>query len=248
MIALFTDFGLEGPYLGQVQAVLHARAPGVPVVNLMADLPAFAVEPAAYLLPAFTAPLPCGAVVLAVVDPGVGTARPGVVVRTERLWFVGPGNGLLDVVCARAVQVRMWRLPDPSAEASASFHGRDVFAPVAAQIAVAGGWERGERMALDRARLDALPREYQAVAYIDRYGNAMTGVRVAGLPPGSEVEVAGLRLSRARTFGDVAVGAPFWYENSSGLVEIAVREGSAARVLNLQVGTPVHIVPGREGT
>lgn len=241
MIALFTDFGLEGPYLGQVEAVLHHRAPGVAVVNLMADLAPFAVEPAAYLLPAFTDPLPDGTVVLAVVDPGVGTDRPGVVVRTERFWFVGPGNGLFDVVCSRARKLRVWRLPDAEAGVSASFHGRDVFAPVAARIAC-GSEPEGEPVGIDPVRLAAVEPDYAAVAYIDRYGNAMTGMRAASLPSGAVVEVAGRRLRRARTFGSVAVGQPFWYENSSGLVEIAVREGSAARMLGLRVGRPVRVI------
>jgi S-adenosylmethionine hydrolase len=244
VIALFTDFGLEGPYLGQVQAVLHTQAPGIPVVNLMADLPPFAVEPAAYLLPAFAEPFPDGTVFLAVVDPGVGTERPGVVVETERFRFVGPGNGLFDVVCRRAARARVWRLPEPAADVSASFHGRDVFAPVAARIA-SGRWSGGEPMPMDWRRLDALPDEHAAVAYVDRYGNAMTGVRAVALGPRATVVVMGRRLARARTFGEVAPGEAFWYANSNGLVEIAVREGSAARALGLRVGTPVRI-DGRE--
>ncbi len=241
MIALFTDFGLGGPYLGQVEAVLRSRAPGIPVVNLMADVPAFAVEPAAYLLPAFAQVFAPETVFLAVVDPGVGGTRPGVVVRAERFWFVGPGNGLFDVVLKRAQTAALWLLPEPGSGASPSFHGRDVFAPVAAAIA-SGSWGGGVACALDRARLDALPDDYEAVAYVDRYGNAMTGIRGERVDPRARIEVRGVRLGAARTFCAVEPGQAFWYVNSSGLVEIAVREGSAAQRLGLQPGTPVRVV------
>src|SRR5215472_12115972 len=98
MIVLFTDFGLTGPYAGQVKAVLHQVAPQVPVVDLFADAPSRDPRASAYLLAAYAAWFPAGTVFLAVVDPGVGGARPAVIVEADRRWYVGPGNGLFELV------------------------------------------------------------------------------------------------------------------------------------------------------
>ena len=94
MIVLFTDFGLEGPYIGQVQAVLQQQAPTIAVINLFSDLSPFDIQAAAYLLPAYRCGFDSGSVFLCVVDPGVGGDRPAVVVRADGQWFVGPNEGL----------------------------------------------------------------------------------------------------------------------------------------------------------
>ena len=102
MLVLFTDFGLSGPYTGQVKAVLHRLAPGVPIIDLFADLPAAKPKPAAYLLSAYGTWLPPGTVLLSVVDPGVGGARGAVVVEADGRSYVGPDNGLFEIVLRRA--------------------------------------------------------------------------------------------------------------------------------------------------
>lgn len=112
MIALCTDFGLSGPYTGQVKAVLARMAPDAPVVDLFADLPAFAPQLAAYLLAAYSARFEPGDVILAVVDPGVGSARKALVVEADGLWLVGPDNGLFEPTLRRARTWRAWQL-DP---------------------------------------------------------------------------------------------------------------------------------------
>ena len=135
MIVLFTDFGLAGPYVGQMRAVLHARAPDAPVVNLFADAPRFEPKLAAYLLAAYVEEFPAGTVFLAVVDPGVGGARAPAIVEADGRWFVGPENGLFAILARRADAFRWWRITWTPARLSASFHGRDLFAPVAAMLA-----------------------------------------------------------------------------------------------------------------
>ncbi|HXZ15130.1 MAG TPA: SAM-dependent chlorinase/fluorinase, partial [Roseiarcus sp.] len=135
MIALFTDFGLEGPYTGQMKAVLCREAPGAPVVDLFADAPAGETKPSAYLLAAYAAWFPEGTVFLCVVDPGVGGKRPAVVVEADGRSFVGPGDGLFEIVLRRALDARFWEIAWAPETFSASFHGRDLFAPVAAAIA-----------------------------------------------------------------------------------------------------------------
>jgi S-adenosylmethionine hydrolase len=120
MIVLFTDFGLEGPYIGQVQAVLQQQAPGMPVINLFADLPPFAIQGAASLLPVYVAGFLPASVFLCVVDPGVGSARPGVVVQADDRWFVGPNEGLFAMLARQSSKVVCWQLAAPDG-ASAAF-------------------------------------------------------------------------------------------------------------------------------
>jgi S-adenosylmethionine hydrolase len=237
MLILVTDFGLEGPYIGQVQAVLQQQAPGIPLINLFSDLTPFAIQDAAYLLPAYAAGFPAGSVFLCVVDPGVGGRRPGVVVQADERWYVGPDEGLFALVTRRAHAIQSWRLPEV-AGAAPSFHGRDVFAPAAAYLArnrrIITGWEPCPVA----ARAD-WPNELPRVVYIDRFGNAITGVRAATVPPAACLSIAGRTLTQAPTFSAVAAGEPFWYANSSGLVEIAVNRGRADTLLGIEVGTVI---------
>lgn len=246
MILLYTDFGLAGPYVGQMRTALAAAAPGVPAVDLMHDAPVFAPAPAGALLAALTPWMPADAVVLAVVDPGVGTDRAPVVLRIGRRRFVGPDNGLFATLVRRALtdpagpETAAWTVDWRPERLSASFHGRDLFAPVAARLA------RGEPVpgssrdpaSLDRPEIaDPLPE----ILYCDGYGNAMTGLPAEALPADALLAVAGRRLRRAETFGAVPPGTAFWYANSLGLAEIAVREGGAVDRLGLRRGDPVAV-------
>lgn len=238
MIWLFTDFGREGPYVGQMTAVLRRRAPGVPVIDLLADAPAFDPRLGAYLLAALVAGCAPSDIVLAVVDPGVGGRRRPIVIEADGVWFVGPDNGLFEMVLRRARSPAAWTIgwrPEPL---SASFHGRDLFAPVAARLALGdlppGPEERP-------SRFPDWPDDLSSVVYVDRYGNAMTGLRATVLGGEARIEVAGLTLRRATTFGDVPVGEAFWYGNASGLAEIAVNGGSAAGLFGLRPGSGIAI-------
>jgi len=243
VIVLFTDFGPGGPYTGQMKAVLARAAPGVPVVELADDLPACEPEPAAYLLAACAPAFPPGAVFVCVVDPGVGGDRAPLALSAGGRWYVGPDNGLLAIAARRADDAAWhlitWRPP----ALSASFHGRDLFAPVAARLA------RGEAVPgtpLDGAAAVGAdwPADRAAIVYVDPYGNAMTGLRASQLPEGAMLAAGGQRLGRLRTFSDAAPGAAFWYENANGLAEVAVNRGRADRALGLRVGTPVRIEAG----
>lgn len=240
MIVLFTDFGLEGPYVGQMKAVLQAEAPGVPVIDLFADAPTHDPRAAAYLLPAYAAEFPSATVFLCVVDPGVGGDRTPAVVSADGRWFVGPENGLFAMIARRAGEVRWWPIAWRPTRLSASFHGRDLFAPTAARLARGRTPTDAPQSAADLDRPD-WPDDLPEVIYIDRFGNAMTGLRAAELPPEALLEVAGRSLERARTFSDVPEGAAFWYENANGLAEIAVNRGRAADLLNLDLGAGIGI-------
>ena len=238
MIVLFTDFGLTGPYTGQVKAVLHREAPEVGVVDLFADAPSRDPKAAAYLLAAYAPWFPVGTVFLAVIDPGVGGERPALALEADGRWFVGPGNGLLEIVRRRAAQVRLLEITWRPSALSASFHGRDLFAPIAAALA------RGQPIGVeprpsDFGRQTDWPDDLAQIVYIDHYGNAMTGLRADRLHEDARLIAAGQRILASRTFSGVAPGAAFWYRNSNGLAEIAVNMGRADEVLGLSIGMRV---------
>lgn len=240
MIFTYTDFGFAGPYLGEMQAVLQRSAPEQSVVHLMADAPAFAPDAAGRLLAALARRFEPGDVCLAIVDPGVGGPRRPAVMRADGVWFVGPDNGLLAATAARAEESEWWEITLSPRELSRSFHGRDLFAPVAARLARAESpTVIGARPLFDPVSIDSNPE--QQIIYIDGYGNAVTGIDAGQLDPHSVLEVDGRRIEQAETFCGVKPGNLFWYENSMGLVEIAANRDNAARRLALEIGTPVHL-------
>jgi S-adenosyl-L-methionine hydrolase (adenosine-forming) len=241
MIVLFTDFGLNGPYTGQMKAVLHRMAPGTPAIDLFADAPAGNPKASAYLLATYAAWFPTGTVFLCVVDPGVGGARPAVIIEADERWFVGPDNGLFELIQRRAGKTRSLQIEWKPEHLSASFHGRDLFAPIAAMLARGDpppGRQRGDEL----QRQTDWPDDLGEIVYIDHFGNAMTGMRAAMLVPNAALATAGRVLQRARTFGDRPPGEAFWYENSNGLAEIAVNQGRADRELGLTIGAPVEVL------
>jgi S-adenosyl-L-methionine hydrolase (adenosine-forming) len=243
LIVLFTDFGLCGPYTGQMKAVLAREAPGTDIIDLFADAPACDPQASAYLLAAYIRGFAHGTVFLCVVDPGVGSDRVPCVVHTDGRWFVGPGNGLFELVVRRARSgVRCWRIDRLPSPVSATFHGRDVFAPVAAQLA-RGEPPPGEPLAIDAVRRSDWPDDLPRIVYLDVYGNAMSGIRADRVPASARVVVGRTRVRRARTFSDVPAGQAFWYENANGLLEIAVNRGRASDLPSVSLGMPVAIEP-----
>jgi S-adenosyl-L-methionine hydrolase (adenosine-forming) len=238
VIVLCTDFGPAGPYVGQVKAVLARDAPGVPVIDLFADLPPFRPQLAAYLVAAYGEAFAAGDVIFTVVDPGVGGARAALAINADGRWYVGPDNGLFEIVLRRAGAAQCWVIDWRPPALSATFHGRDLFAPVAARLA------RGEPppgMAAAATRRADWPDDLAAIVYVDHYGNAMTGLRASVLSERAELAVAGLRIARARTFTDVPPDAFLWYANANGLAEIAAHGTSAAARLGLAPGMPVAV-------
>ncbi|MDE0940843.1 MAG: SAM-dependent chlorinase/fluorinase [Alphaproteobacteria bacterium] len=244
MIVLFTDFGIGSSYMGQMHAVLHAHAPGSPVIDLFADAPTYNPMAAGYLLAAHVTgggAFPPGTIFFCVVDPGVGGDRPGMVLSTGGHVFVGPGNGLFEIVARRATDhggYSAQRITWQPERLSPSFHGRDLFAPVAAAYAC-GKSVAATDLADDLWRHPDWPDDLDQVIYLDSFGNAMIGLRADGLAENQIISVGDYKLSRAHTFGDVPVGQPFWYENANGLVEIAVNQGNASQQLKLRLGSAV---------
>jgi hypothetical protein len=224
-----------------MQAVLYQQAPGVPVISLFDDLPCWDIRAAAYLLPAYVSEFPLDTVFLVVVDPGVGgESRVPVIARIDGRWYVGPGNGVFHILARRAHSSRFWRIDWQPERLSASFHGRDLFAPMAARLA-SGLAPEGEEIS-EPQPAGEWPEDLPRILYIDHFGNAVSGLRASQLASTQRLKVGEHLLGRARTFSDVPEGAAFWYENANGLVEIAVNCGRAEDVLGLQLATAVQVV------
>ena len=239
-VCLFTDFGTTGPYLGQMKAALYRHQPLLPVLDLMADAPNFAPQAAAYLLAALLPYLPSDAVVLAVVDPGVGGTRRPMVAEIDGRIMVGPDNGLFAIACRRAHNARCRQIVWQPPCLSASFHGRDLFAPVAAILAADAPSQHLFGDEVEMGVGAGWPDDLSQIIYVDHYGNAMTGVRGETVAPSRVFQVGPTALSLARTFSDVPVGAAFWYVNSIGLVEISVNQGNAGRRLSIGLGDVIR--------
>ena len=249
MIVLITDFTLAGPYTGQVKAVLSRLSPDTPVIDLFSDLPPFAPQLGAYLIRAYAEEFPAGTVFLCVVDPGVGGNRAAGILKAGGRWFVGPGNGLFEPLIRRSdsgdpprwydIGHDIDRLPQ---RLSATFHGRDLFAPVAAGLARGDGPD-GPQTPIDCSRRPDWPDDLARIVYFDRFGNALTGIRAAVVAENAVISAGERELTRAKIFSDVPPGEIIWYENSNGLAEIAVNRGSARKILGLELGDAVVIEP-----
>ena len=242
MILLYTDFGYEGPYVGQMKAVLHRLAPETPVVDVMHDAPVWNPRAAAYLLAALACESEAGDVWLCVVDPGVGGSRLPVLLDCGGVSFVGPDNGLFEPIRRRIPDAGLIGIDWRPERLSATFHGRDLFAPIAAMVArgeaVPGGplESSGARPGVE------WPDDLAEVIYVDAYGNLMTGIAGSTLDNVCKLRVGSETLTYARIFSDVPEGALFWHRNSSGLVEIAANQARAVDRMDVAPGAKVEIV------
>jgi S-adenosylmethionine hydrolase len=257
-VYFLSDFGLEDPYVGVVKAVLEQRAPGVKVVDLAHALPPQDLRRAAFALFEALPYLPEGAVVLAVVDPGVGTPRRAIAALGRRA-YVGPDNGLFTLAWRLDPPKRAFLLqevPPPLPQGvdplpgwtpgSHTFHGRDCFAPAAAHLALGLAPEAlGPELSpqdLLYLPLALTPGPEGEILTFDRFGNAITTLLQA--PLGGWVEVGGRRIPIRRTFGEVPEGEAVAYLGSAGLLEIAVNRGNAREALGLKEGMPVRLLRG----
>ena len=261
IISLTTDFGLVDHYVGTLKAVILGICPGATLVDICHQVHPQVVRQAALVLAAAAPFFPSGAVHLVVVDPGVGSERRPIAVRTARASYVAPDNGVLSLALVQdppRVAVHLtapqYRMP----QVSVTFHGRDVFAPAAAHLACGvDPLEMGKAVPLaDLVTFPLSEPERQPdgswlgeVLHVDHFGNLITSFHYP-LPntqhPHLSIEIAGQQIPRlSRTFANVAPGELVAYVGSSGHLEIAVRERNAAEVLGVSVGAPVRV---REGT
>lgn len=239
MIILITDFGLHGPYVGQLQAAIYKYNPAVRIINLFADAPVGNPRATSYLINAYHGQFPAGTIFCCVVDPNVGgDADKPVIVSAHKKRFVGPDNGLFNTLLATCSEIHKEEILWRGEALSASFHGRDLYAPVAAMLSLGTAFETAP-MTLGLS--PDWPVDLAEIVYIDHYGNAITGIRATSLAHNATLGCNGFSLTYARTFSAVSPGYPFWYENANGLVELAVNKGRADRVLNLAIGTRLEL-------
>ncbi len=243
MIYLFTDFGWAGPYVGEMKAVLSRDLPDVTLIDLMHDAPIFDPKASAYLLAALSKQFRAGDICLGVIDPGVGDEnRRVVMLEIDDVCYIGPDNGLFAVTAQKSSRCVcheiIWR-PELS---SYSFHGRDVFAPVASRLC--RNIETASRIIQHASLIGFDWSEQLAEAvYIDHYGNIVTGISAKRCTTKEVLCVANYQIRYAQTFSRVEVGGLFWYENSMGLVEIAANGVNAAALLSVGIGTKFSFVP-----
>jgi S-adenosylmethionine hydrolase len=265
IISMLTDYGYEDEFVGVCHAVMRDIAPDVPIVDLTHGIPRYGVRQGAIVLRNAVPYVPAG-VHLAIVDPQVGTERRGLAVRTgDGRALVGPDNGLLSLAwekCGGAVEaVDISRSPHRLEPVSATFHGRDIFAPVAARLATGAELaEAGQHVEIEELQALALPRPevrdgevHAHVLLVDRFGNASLDVGHAdlagsGLSLGKpvEIEVGGGERFIAmftQTFADVRPGDVILYEDSYRMLAIAVNRGDAASALRLSPDATVVLRP-----
>jgi len=237
---LFTDFGVSGPYVGQMKSVISTASSANVIIDLMHDAPRFNPRASTYLLAALMKYLDKEAIVVAVVDPGVGNPeRKPVMIKADDRWFIGPDNGLFNKIIHTSDSVTCYEII-PAVGISKSFHGRDVFAPAAKELANA----RKPNCALvskDTLLTTDWPDELTEIIYIDHYGNALTGVDAVSLGKTSIIKIGEIELHHASTFSDVSEGEIFWYENSIGLVELSKNQGDFSKDFGFSIGTVFSI-------
>jgi len=245
LITLLTDFGTADGYVGEMKGVLASLAPQCAVVDIAHDVVPQDVEGARLALARYWRRFPVGTVHLVVVDPGVGSERAALAAASEGRFLVGPDNGVLSPALLHA-DARCVSLTIPTGVAP-TFHGRDVFAPAVAQLAHGASLESlGDvvESPVIRRTPEATRRDDGAVQgeviTVDRFGNAVTNLLAMR---GGQVQVAGLTLALRRTYADAAAGEAIALVGSSGLVEVAVRDGSAATLLGLTRGSGVVLLP-----
>ena len=242
IVTLLTDFGTSDGYVGEMKGVLLSQAPGTTIVDITHELPPHDVEIGRLTIARYWRRFPQGTVHVAVVDPGVGSSRASLAVASDGRFLVGPDNGLLSPALV-AGDVRVVSLTVPPT-ASPTFHGRDVFAPAAAQLA-SGIDVDALGPAVSDPVIRRTPEPHRGpngeltgeVIAIDRFGNAITNL--VGTRAG-HVEAAGRRIPVQRTYADLDAGTVGAVVGSTGFIEIVVREGRAADVLGLNRGA--HVV------
>ena len=253
-VALLTDFGLSDPFVGVMKGVLLSRCPGLTIIDLAHGIGAQDVRRAALALMESYRFLPDGTLFVCVVDPGVGSGRRIVWARSERFQFLAPDNGLLSWTEAREPFVETRSVGNAELflkPVSGTFHGRDIFAPVAAALANGLDPARvGPRLAAIQRLAFPEPRRERGrvrgeLLAFDRFGNAITNLRSGDLPADARFRYRGADLGPLRThYAEVPPGRPVAVIGSSGFAELSVRDGSFAREMEAGAGDPGEALAG----
>ncbi|MDL1958576.1 MAG: SAM-dependent chlorinase/fluorinase [Deltaproteobacteria bacterium] len=256
ILAFLSDFGLKDPYVGIVKAVMLGINPAMRVVDISHQIVSQDVMGGAFVLGSTFREFPSGTCFLAIVDPGVGSQRAGLLAVTERYTFLAPDNGLLSMVfryskkvtCFSIENSRYFRHP-----VSDTFHGRDIFAPVAAHLSLGVKPHSFGPPFLDPVRLpwpEPVIRDQYIkgeVIYVDGFGSLILNIPadlIQNREPVNEkfkANIKGMELPLLSTYSDVSKGKPLALIGSSGFLEVAVNQGSATKMLGAGVGEPVVV-------
>jgi S-adenosylmethionine hydrolase len=262
VITLLSDFGLKDPYVAEMKAVILDKCPEATIVDISHTVDRFDVRMAGFILAAAASHFPMGTVHVAVVDPGVGTERRAIIVETRHGLFVGPDNGILMLAASKAglshvyaIENRRYMLP----RVAVTFHGRDIFAPVAAHLALGvapSDFGKEIRDYTTPKSADAVLEKDAVLAevvHVDNFGNVVTNVSLNIMKRlgfqekmGLEVEVGqeAVRLKLCSTYGAVAKGTPLVVLGSHDFLEIAVNQGNAAEHFGVKRGDRVRVRRG----
>jgi len=259
VITVTTDFGHKGPFFGVMKGVILKRFPAAKIIDLTHEIPAQWPPEAGFWVQRSYGYFPQGSVHLAIVDPGVGTGRDILIVDHDHHYFMAPDNGLLARMLDAAAAAQVFTL-DPDALArlgivtpSSTFHGRDIFAPIAAELAAG----RTTPVAIGRATHNWTPawvdaaevgkdRVTGSIVTIDGFGNLISNIEASMIEHFDRpiVRIAGKDITLRTTYGNVTPGTCLALVNSFGVVEVAVAESSAAARLGVERGAPVSVSSG----
>jgi S-adenosylmethionine hydrolase len=255
IITLTTDFGLADTFVGAMKGVILSVAPDAAMVDLTHEIPAQDIIAGALALESAVDFFPRGTIHVAVVDPGVGTTRRPIAISTERAIYIGPDNGLFTLALRKTPLRQLVRLSNTSyfrQPVSATFHGRDIFASVAAHLVAGVPYHAlGERIEslveLEvREPMEQGDEILLRLLTIDRFGNLITNLRRERFEAWADdrerlrIETGGMEIRGIHaTFGDVESGEPVAYFGSGGRLEIAIRDGSAAAVVGARRGDSI---------
>jgi S-adenosyl-L-methionine hydrolase (adenosine-forming) len=250
VVTFTTDFGMTDTYVGAMKGVVLGVSSTAVLVDITHAIPAQDVRAGALALADAAPYFPAGSVHVAVVDPGVGGARQGIVVASGGHFFVGPDNGVLSLAASRPRQVFLIESPSFRRETVCpTFHGRDVFAVAAGQLAAGRSVEEAGPLLdamteLPGPAILGLTDDCRGeVLHVDQFGNLVTSFSSTAVEGRWEMQCDGRRfeLAAGRTYSAVGRGALLLYAGSSGRLEIAVRDGSAALLTHARPGTQIHL-------
>lgn len=252
LIALLTDFGTRDYFVGAVKGAILAVNEKATIVDITHDVPPQDIAAAAFTLRACYADFPAKTIFVAVVDPGVGSDRRAILAAAGNYYFIAPDNGLLSFVFREEKRRKVYQLTNESffaARVSRTFHGRDVFAPVAAHLSKGVAPEEfGAEIANFVSFASAEPKKLSSgeveaeIIYIDRFGNLITNLQPRHLPGKFTLEIGGRTISRLRHFyAEAEAGELFMIAGSAGFLEIVAFRDSAKKLLRAEIGEKIKL-------
>lgn len=260
IVALLTDYGTKDQYAGSLRGSVLAACPDAQVVDVTHDVTAHAVREAAFVLRATVPVFPAGTAFVAVVDPGVGTSRRGIAIRAGGYFFVGPDNGIFSLILSDHPEAEVRHLTNAGlfrSNVSSTFHGRDIFGPVAGALVRGTAFEEVGPVIADAFHFEfpepriVGPAIEGALIYIDTFGNLVSTIGggawdtflagVNGDLTEMVAEIDRVIVPVVQTFGDVPEDEACAYLGSTGRIEIAVNQGSAAKRFAAVIGAPVRL-------